>query len=416
MKLRLWILVGILFLSIVFAVVTLKNERQKNAFKADLIELSDIKYGLFNVDEWKVMLAEIITKKVEEFDLNDANREKLRVKISGFLTTTIGDLESRYYEEHNHTLFGQLQTGVAKLTGTFTQIKKDIPVFTEQILDFLEDEDNRKAMRGFVINKLDEYADSTFSKTDYSLVNGIVMKYEVADLQSAKVLLTKYISDNSSKNRINKTFMVILALAVILLVLFAKNISQVELSIGLIISFIYLVVGVMLPMIEIDARISSITFTLLGEDIQFIDQVLYYKSKSILAVVQLMISQSRLDLLAVGVLVLTFSVLFPITKLICSALFLHKPDSRKRPFISFMVFKSGKWSMADVMVIAIFMAYIGFDGIISEQLKQIEDIATSLDLLTTNKSNLLFGFFSFTLFVLMSLFTSQKVQSISEKK
>jgi uncharacterized paraquat-inducible protein A len=33
-----------------------------------------------------------------------------------------------------------------------------------------------------------------------------------------------------------------------------------------------------------------------------------------------------------------------------------------------MVFKTGKWSMADVIVVAIFMAYIGFSGIVGEQL------------------------------------------------
>ena len=32
--------------------------------KEDLIELSKVKYGLFNVDEWKKVLARIITKKL----------------------------------------------------------------------------------------------------------------------------------------------------------------------------------------------------------------------------------------------------------------------------------------------------------------------------------------------------------------
>ncbi len=68
--------------------------------------------------------------------------------------------------------------------------------------------------------------------------------------------------------------------------------------------------GLLLPMIEIDARISSIRFTLLGESILFEDQVLYYKSKSILQVVSLMLTQRRLDVLFVGLLVLLFSVLF----------------------------------------------------------------------------------------------------------
>jgi hypothetical protein len=74
-----------------------------------------------------------------------------------------------------------------------------------------------------------------------------------------------------------------------------------------------------------------------------------------------------------------------------------------------MIFRTGKWSMADVMVIAIFMAYIGFSGIISEQLRQIESITQSIDILTTNRSSLMSGFFAFTSFAIVSLLISHKL-------
>ena len=66
--------------------------------------------------------------------------------------------------------------------------------------------------------------------------------------------------------------------------------------------------------------------------------------------------------------------------------------------------------MADVMVVAIFMAYIGFAGIITEQLKQLETITQNVDILTTNKSALQAGFFAFTAFSVLSLLTSHKLQ------
>jgi hypothetical protein len=56
-----------------------------------------------------------------------------------------------------------------------------------------------------------------------------------------------------------------------------------------------------------------------------------------------------------------------------------------------MVFKTGKWSMADVMLVAIFMAYIGFSEIAGEQLRQLEGMTTNMEVLTTNKSNLQIG-------------------------
>jgi hypothetical protein len=72
----------------------------------------------------------------------------------------------------------------------------------------------------------------------------------------------------------------------------------------------------------------------------------------------------------------------------------------------------GKWSMADVMVVAIFMAYIGFSGIVAEQLSQLENISPTIDILTTNESKLNEGFFLFTGFVILSLFISNRLESI----
>jgi hypothetical protein len=168
--------------------------------------------------------------------------------------------------------------------------------------------------------------------------------------------------------------------------------------------------GLLLPMIEIDARISSMSFSLLGEQIFFRDQVLYYKSKSILEVVWLMFQQSRIDVLMVGILVFVFSVMFPVLKQLASITFVYAERLRISKAIRFMVFKTGKWSMADVMVIAIFMSYIGFSGIITEQLKQIEALTSSVEILTTNRSNLLTGFFYFTAFAIFSLSISQKIE------
>jgi hypothetical protein len=170
-----------------------------------------------------------------------------------------------------------------------------------------------------------------------------------------------------------------------------------------------LLFGVSLPMIEIDARISSMKFSLLGEQIAFEDQVLYYKSKSILEVVRLMLQQERVDVIFVGILVLTFSVLFPVSKLIATTMYAVWPGLSENKALKFLAFSTGKWSMADVMVVAIFMSYIGFSGIITEQLRQLEGIARNVDVLTTNRSSLQAGFFLFTSFTLLSLAVSYRL-------
>lgn len=387
-----------------------KTEIEKRKIKEDLIELSKIKYGLFSVDEWKRILSEIITKKIEDFNLEGANREKMRDEISTFLYKQINEFEERYYEEKGQTFFGFLQSGVAAVTGTFGELKKNIPTFTEEILNFMNKPKNRMAIREFIIKKLNDYADKTFAKIDYTTHDKIIAEYAFENRDTAVSGLKLKIEQLDNKNRPYQAGLIILGIIAGLFLGFSKRISRPEYLLLTAICFVFLLAGLLLPMIEIDARVSEMSFNLLGEPVVFHDQVLYYKSKSILEVVKLMMTQNRLDLIFVGLLVLTFSVLFPVTKLVSSILYLKSKDFESNKFIQFMIFKTGKWSMADVMVIAIFMAYIGFSGIITEQLKQIENITQNIDILTTNKSSLQTGFYAFTSFAILSLLTSHRLQ------
>ena len=69
-----------------------------------------------------------------------------------------------------------------------------------------------------------------------------------------------------------------------------------------------------------------------------------------------------------------------------------------------MVLKSGKWSMADVFVVAIFMAFIGFKGIIDSQLGQLEQGNRAIEVITTHEGTALqVGFMLFMGYCLLSL-------------
>lgn len=400
------LLVAITFLAI--KVYHLENEQR--LLKEDLIELSNIKYGLFSIDEWKQILARVITKKINELDLKGENREKMRKEISAFLYKAIGEFEARYYEERSHEPFGFIKGAAASFLGVFDKLKRDIPSFTENILDFMNDPQNRKAVRRYILNKLDEYTDRTFGKIDYATHDEIIARHKAQDRDQALALLSARIDSLQNRNQPYKASLLVMAVLSALYVIFNKRFSKNEYMIMTTICMILLLSGLLLPMIEIDARISTMNFTLLGEVVTFKDQVLYYKSKSILEVVQLMIAQSKVDLLLVGLLVFVFSVLFPLSKLASSVIYIYSRKLRSNKVVRFLIFKTGKWSMADVMVIAIFMAYIGFTGIITEQLKQIEKITPTLDLLTTNNSNLRTGFFLFTAFAILGLLVSHKLQ------
>ena len=62
--------------------------------------------------------------------------------------------------------------------------------------------------------------------------------------------------------------------------------------------------------------------------------------------------------------------------------------------------------MADVMVVAIFMAYIGFNGIISSQFGKLATTSKELVILTTNGTSLQPGYYLFFTYAALSIFLS----------
>ena len=68
--------------------------------------------------------------------------------------------------------------------------------------------------------------------------------------------------------------------------------------------------------------------------------------------------------------------------------------------------------MADVFVVAMFMAYIGFNGLITSQLSEFAEASKgNVDILTTNGTSLQIGFFMFLAFCIASLATSTLIES-----
>ena len=391
-------------------IYTLEMERRRA--NVDLVELSKIKYGILNIDEWKLILTHIITHKIEELDFDPEQQAEMRGRINDFLNKTIDQFEAKFYEEKKESLGGLLQSGITSLTGIFDKVIREVPFFTDEIMKFINREENKSKAKEFVLEKFTEYTDKTFSQVDYTEHNLILARYGYGDRKDTIYGLTQEIAEKKDRARIYYSTLFAVIFACLLWLLLVPSLTKTEFSLISLISLCLLVAGLLLPMLEIDARVQDISFSLMGESICFSDQVIYYRSKSILEVVNLMLSQGKTDIAMVGILVLTFSVLFPVSKIIGSVLYMFSDRMKNSRFIQFLVFKLGKWSMADVLVVVIFMSFIGFRSILSEQLNQVEQLSPTIEILSTNKSSLQLGFFIFTAFVVLSLSIAQHIQHL----
>jgi len=168
--------------------------------------------------------------------------------------------------------------------------------------------------------------------------------------------------------------------------------------------------GVLTPMLEVEAKISRLGFTFLGEPIGFGSQVLYFQSKSVLEVFRTLVTMGRPDMWIVGVLVLMFSIVFPALKVFTLACCLFKPSLvRTNRLAKFFALESSKWSMADVMALAIFMSFVAFNGLISNTMNGLTQSGAQI-VIPTDSSKILPGYFLFIGFCLASLFLSKKLE------
>ena len=108
----------------------------------------------------------------------------------------------------------------------------------------------------------------------------------------------------------------------------------------------------------------------------------------------------------VAVLVMLFSVVFPALKMLALSASLFRPSLlRNSRIVRLLAFELSKWSMADVMVLAIFMSFVAFNGVIESGLGGIRaEPAVQQLVIPTNSSMILPGYYLFIGFCVASIF------------
>jgi translation elongation factor EF-G len=385
---------------------SLANQQRKQ----DLAELNNIKYGLFSVNGWKQQLSDIINDELKEIDLRDANPKELKKHVEDQLSTLIDKVDKKIRDTNKKSTKGRIKQAIINALVDKEDIKKGIPTYADAIIKQLQKPRTQQKIKGAVTEKVEEYLETTFDKQDETPVDTIVVKTLSADPDEAKAKLESQIKREQDRIYLETWLLIALSIAIFVLGGFSRNVrlpGPVYIVLLLTLTLL-LAAGVTTPMIDLEAKISELSFTLLDHDISFKNQVLYFQTKSILNVFSIMIQHPQLQMKAVGILMVMFSIFFPLFKLFSSLLYYYDfKGARKRAWVQFFVIKSGKWSMTDVLVVAIFMAYIGFNGVISSQLEKLSTMAEDqLTFLATNGTSLQPGFFLFLSYTILAMFLS----------
>jgi hypothetical protein len=393
-----------------------RNSEIDKIYKYDYFIANQIKYGLLSGDKWTYQVNAIIANQIDSFALTKDNKKVLRKQINSILSRLIDEADVVLHKERDNTI-DRIKFKVINAVVDLNDFRPEIPKFTDAILSELEKSKNKDQLKQLLKDKVSGILNSASQDTTGEQY-ATLRKYNVNTLEELNDIVSEK-THEIKKEQQTFGYILIGSLAAVLFmwlyILTLHSLYATSFLFSVLISFMALSIGVTLPMIEIDARIGMLDLHLLSSHIIFKDQVIFFQTKSILDVIHILIVNGKADSLLVGILILMFSVLFPVTKLICTTIYLYSKKRANR-FVRYMAFNSGKWSMADVMVIAIFMSYVGFQGILDDQLADITVHKDSINLLTTNRTSLQTGFVLFVSFVIFNLVLAEILKRITRER
>jgi hypothetical protein len=406
MKLFNWIIPLIIIIaSGILCQQIISNSLSNQRDKSDYAELNSVKYGLLSIDEWKRQVTEILADEINKLYLSKANERVLRKHIEVLLNTLIDDVDKKIRKENAGTAGGQISQSFINIFINLDEIKKGIPEYAKAVINEMTKPQSRRQIKSVLNNQLEKYSEQTFDTQDTPELSNILSRTNSNDIEEARAKLKEKISIRHALIVTEAGLLILLAVILFALSVFSKRPLTPSRFLFLILSLVTLLIaGVTTPTIDMEATISQMNFMLIGHPIHFENQVLYFQSKSILDVFWIMITHAEIQMKLVGILLISFSIVFPLLKIISSlGYYFNFHKLRENAVIRFFVLKSGKWSMADVMVVAIFMAYIGFNGIITSQLGHLSTKSQELVILTTNATALQPGFYLFLVYTLLAL-------------
>jgi len=392
-------------------------------YKSDYATLHSVEFGMFNSDVWTDKITQIIDKKIENFDLNTSNRNEIKGYIETIIDTLVIEAE-RVVRERNRgkrgfldSILGSTKQMITDSIIDFKDLRRRVPEFTDAVMSEIEKPQNQERAKKVIREKLKAFMNEKFQRhTDMHAYYAVIQKYHTDDLGTCSNVLNSKM--HTLQKGMHSAMVLILSVAtmIIFLIIFQGPLSSIGLFLLSGTTVTLLVSGVMLPMLDIEAKISKLYFTILDHPIVFENQILFFQSKSISDLVRLLLDSDEAKMIFVGLLLVMFSIIFPTLKLIATTMYFYsKSIIGDNPITRFFALKSTKWSMADVFVVSIFMAYLGLDGVVSNELKHLEAKSTPMNIITTNATHLEIGFFLFLGFVLTSFVLALMVESKRKK-
>ena len=386
----------------------------RRLIRTDLAEITHARYGILSADQWRGIIGPILNAQVDKLDLKGQTKS-LRPMVERSLYDLLDHIKT------------QMTAPAAKGSGLpgggnafmvnmiIGSLRPHVPEYADVVMAELGKQQTQKDFKDSVRVVLADAVKNTFGATDMTTYNSILNRYGCAQTSdgaaACEQTLQKKIAEADSKaTRYYLTVLASAALGFILLI--PGKLTRGAVAVLMLFCIAMLAGGVLSPMLEVEVRVTKLDATLLGSPIEFRDQSLYYQSKTVLEVCQTLIEMGRPEMTLVGVLVILFSVVFPALKMLALGACLFRPALlRTNRLVRLLAFELSKWSMADVMALAIFMSFVAFNGVIESGWDGVRAMPGIQQVsFPTNASRILPGYYLFIGFCVSSIFLSKKLE------
>lgn len=434
-NLRLLLAIVLLVPAIWFSWQTIHGLAARRLVRTDLAELQHARYGILSADQWRGIIGPMLNAQVDKLDLKGQSKS-LRPMVERSLYALLDNIKTQMTSPPP-------VSPAAKPAGTSPSpkppatapaakppaipitlnpmlvnmivgaLRPHVPEYTTVVMAELSKPQTQKSFQVSIRAVLANAVKDSFGATDMTTYNAILHHYGCPTGPACQVTLADQV--HAADTQLNRDYLIVLAsaaLAFILLMVGKPTLSRAAVVVLMLFCLSMLVAGVLSPMLEVEVRLTKLDATLLGTPIEFQNQSLYYRSKTVLEVFQTLIQMGRPEMSLVAVLLILFSMVFPALKMLALVAGLFRPALlRTNRLVKLLAFDLSKWSMADVMALAIFMSFVAFNGVIGSSLDGLRDMPNITQvLIPTNASRILPGYYLFIGFCISSIILSQKLQ------
>ncbi len=381
---------------------------EKRIHKMAYAFVNNVSFGLLSVDVWRDQVVETARQELGSFRLTREQEQDLRKEIDRQLHNLINQAFAEI-NKPKKSLGDKLKKTAIKTLVDQKEVDNEIPGFSKKVMDVLTRPSSYKRVTNIADTAIAQITrkiyDSSVAATS-GIMDSIYHTYGTNDKISFEQK-NKVVIDSLKKETNQYVYgMIGCAAFMLLLWILLRNIKNLRAALyvfSALSALVLLIIGVSTSIIEIDATLAKMDIQFLKGSLSFRSQSLFFQSQSIVDVIRLLIGSGGLASIIVGLMIAVFCILFPVIILAATSMAVISPGKwAHNSYIDYFAFHATKWNMADVMMVAILMTFIGFNGIVDSTLSTLNLNEGSVTSVTSNNTALEPGYIVYIAFVVVS--------------